>query len=355
MDLDDRARFRELDTQDMRLHIDRLPGQFEAAWVNGQTLPLPDSFKRIDKIVIAGMGGSAIAGDLLAALVADSCNIPIIVNRNYELPAYADGQSTLVVGSSYSGETEETLSAIEQADARGTKFMAITTGGRLAQYAQKAGAPAWTFDYLAPPRAALGWSFGLLLALVCRLGLVRDLSADVADAVEVMGRAVPVLSVDSPVVKNPAKRLAGQLIGRVPVIYAGGLLAPVARRWKTQINENGKSIAQWEELPEVNHNGSAGISFPPPLMTKVALIMLVSPKLDHPRLALQQKITQELYLHEGLPIDVVKTRGNSPLANMMSAVQFGDYVSYYVAIAYGVDPTPVMLIEELKEKLAAKQ
>jgi glucose/mannose-6-phosphate isomerase len=353
MDLDNLAQFRDLDSQDMRSHIDRLPDQLEAAWARGQSLPLPDSFRRVDKIVIAGMGGSAIAGDLLVALVADSCNIPIIVNRGYELPACADGQGTLVIASSHSGDTEETLSALELADARGTQIMAITTGGKVAEYTMKAGAPVWTYDYDSQPRAALGWSFGLLLALVSRLGLVRDLAADVTDAAESLRRAVPVLTIENPVVKNPAKRLAGQLIGRIPVIYGGGLLAPVARRWKTQINENGKSWAQWEELPELNHNGSAGISFPAPLMTKVAVTMLVSPKFDHPRMALRQELTKKLYLHEGIPIDVIKARGNSPLAHMMTAVQFGDYVSYYVAIAYGVDPTPIMVIQELKEKLAA--
>ncbi len=354
MNLDDLERFHALDAHDMCSHIDRLPDQLQAAWAQGmdrQKSPLPDSYARIERIVFAGVGASAMAGDLLAALIADSCNIPVIVNRGYDLPAHADGQSTLVIVNSYSGDTEEALSVLELADARGTKILSITTGGALARYAEKSPGTVWRYDYASAPRAALGWSFGLALALVNRLGLVRDLSEDVAEAVRFMRELARIIGAESPVVKNPAKRLAGQMIGRTPVIYGSGILAPVARRWKTQLNENGKTLAGWEELPEMNHNAIAGITFPPPLMTKIAVIFLVSSRLDHPRVALRHELTRKIMLQEGIASDVVKARGESPLAQMMSAIQFGDYVSYYVAMAYGVDPTPIPTITELKEHL----
>jgi glucose/mannose-6-phosphate isomerase len=155
------------------------------------------------------------------------------------------------------------------------------------------------------------------------------------------------------VVKNPAKRLAGQLMGRVPVIHGAGILSPAARRWKTQLNENAKTVAQWEEMPELNHNTVEGLEFPPPLMTKIAVVFLRSPRFDPPRVALRFDLTQTLYLQQGLAPDTVKARGQSPLAQVMSAVQFGDYVSFYLAMAYGVNPTPVPAITRLKEKLAA--
>jgi glucose/mannose-6-phosphate isomerase len=353
MNLDDLARFRELDTQNMRAHLDSLPSQLEAAFAHGQTLPLPASFKRADRIVIAGMGTSAQAGEMLAALVADTCNVPIIVNRGYDLPAYADGQRTLVIGVSHSGTDEESLAALELADNRGTQIVAITTGGAMAEHMARAGAPAWTYQSDAPARAALGWTFGLLLALINRLGLVRDLSGDVAEAVEVMRGRIPILGIDGPVVKNPAKRLAGQLIGRVPIIHGAGIMVPVARRWKTQLNENAKTVAQWEEMPEMDHNTVQGTEFPPPLMTKVAVIFLSAPQPEGSRLAARLKVTQTIYLQQGLAPDTIKARGSSPLAQMMSNVQFGDYVSYYTAMAYGVDPTPVPCIADLKDKLAA--
>ncbi len=353
MDLDDLARFRELDPQGMQLHIDRLPDQLEAAWTLGQTLPLPPSFEHIERIVIAGMGSSALAGDMLAALVVDRCTIPILVNRGYGLPAYVDGQRSLVVGVTHSGDDESTLCALELAAARRAHMLLITGNEALAQHAEKSGLVTWAYRYDGPARAALGWNLGLLLALGCRLGLASDLSADVAEAVAIMREGVTVWGAESPVVKNPAKRLAGQLIGRVPVVHGAGILAPAARRWKTQLNENAKTVAQWEEMPELNHNTVEGLESPPPLMTRIAVVFLRSPRFDPPRVALRFDLTQTLYLQQGLAPDTIRARGNSPLAQVMSAVQFGDYVSFYVAMAYGVNPTPAPAITWLKENLAA--
>ncbi len=353
MNLDDIARFREIDTDDMRSHIDLLPDQLKAAWVYGQQAPLPESFRQIERVIIVGVGTAGLVGDLLAALVADRCNVPMMAQCGYTLPAYAQGPTTLVIGISHTGDDEETTIALETAAARGVLIAVITTGGALAQIAEQAGGLVWTYAYNGPERAALGWSFGLLLALVSRLGLVRDLGQDVTETVDMLRSRIPILGIDGPVVKNPAKRLAGQMIGRIPVIYGGGVLAPVAHRWKTQINKNGKSWAQWETLPEISHSALAGIYFPPPLMTKVAVVMLVAPQSDHPRLAMQQDLLKTLYLQDGVAIDVVKARGSSLLAQMMACMQFGDYVSYYVAMAYEADPTPTMAIDELKAQLAA--
>jgi len=355
MNLDDRDAFRQLDTEDMRSHLDALPDQLDAAWRHGPDMPLPASFQRIERIVVAAMGAPALAGDLLAALLADTCNVPIMVCRDYVLPAFADGQSTLVIIASHTGNTEETLSAWELANTRGTQILVLTTNQTLAQRTEERGATAWLYEYAGYSRTALSWIFGLLLVLVNRMGLVRDLSADVADAIEVLRARVPVLGVEGVVGKNPAKRLAGQMIGRIPVIYGSGILAPVARRWKMQLNENAKTWAQWEQLPEINHNSSAGITFPRPLMTKVSVVMLSSPHYDHPRVALRQTLTKDMYLQQGIAVDVIKMRGNSRLAQILSGIQYGDYVSYYVAMGYGVDPTPTPSLAELRERLLSSQ
>lgn len=358
MILDNLPRFRELDSQDMCRFLDSLPDQIDAAWQLGQTLAFPASFKRVDRIVIAAMGSSALAGDMLAALVAESCNIPVLVYRSYELPAFADGQSTLVIVMSMSGANEESRSVLHLADARGTQTLVITANPDFAAQAEQHGAVVWLFNAnapSAPSRAVFGWFMGLLLALVNRMGLVRDLAADVADAVEMLRGRVSILGADGITPKNPAKRLAGQLIGRIPVIYGSGIMAPVARRWKTQLNENAKTWAQWDELPEVNHNATEGIIFPRALMTKLAVIILASAQHDHPRVIARQNLTKDQYLQQGISVDVVKMRGSSRLAQILGAVQYGDYVSYYVAMAYEVDPTPTPAINELRERLAATQ
>ncbi|MBX3062015.1 MAG: bifunctional phosphoglucose/phosphomannose isomerase [Anaerolineae bacterium] len=351
MNLNDLAHFAELDKSNMRVHIDGFSQQLEQAWSLGQTLTLPAQYKRIERIVIVAVGDAAIAGDMLACAVAEMCNIPIIINRAYDLPAYADGQSTLVIAIDHSGEMEEVLAAASLADARGTKLLAITSAGKLAQQVEAAGGVVWQYEYEALPRAAFGWQIGLLLALVVRLGLVRDLSADVAEAIELTQRNTATIGIEASVVKNPAKRLAGQMIGRTPIIYGAGYLCPVARYWKAQLNNNGKTMAQWEELPDLNHNVIAGMNFPKPLMVKVALVFLVAGSGEHERVQKRWDITRELYLQEGLASDTLKARGKSVLAQMLSTAHFGAYVSYYVAMAYEVDPSETPLIMEMQEKL----
>jgi glucose/mannose-6-phosphate isomerase len=355
MFLDDLGQLGGLDTQNMRRHLDSLADHLEAAWTLGQGLPVPSSFNRVDRIVVVGMGTSALAGELLAALVADSCNVPIIVYRGYELPAFVDGQSTLVVVVSVSGTTEETLAALDLADARGTQLLVITANTALASRVESRGATAWIFKPDVPEtlsRAVLGWTFGLLISLVNRLGLIADLSAEVADAVQETRSRVPLVGLDGRVVKNPTKRMAGQLIGRIPVIYGSGILSPVAKRWVTQINENAKTWAQWGELPEHSHNALSGIIFPRALMTKVSVVILASPQYDHERVKLRQEITKKMLLQQGIAVDVIKMRGGSRLSQMLNGIQYGDYVSYYVAMCYEVDPTPTHAISDMKDHLA---
>src|SRR5258708_17769496 len=296
MNLDDVAGFRELDTQDMRGHMDRLPDQFEAAWERGKTYPVPEAFRQANRIVIVGMGSSALAGEMLAALLADSCKLPILVCRGYELPAYVDGPGNLVIIVSYSGDTEETLSALNEAQTRRASVLVVTANAGFAQQAEVNGAAVWMFEYEGHSRTALGLNFGLLLALVNRLGVAADLSGDITTAIEMLRERVPILGIEGRIVKNPAKRLAGQMVGRIPVVYGAGILAPVAHRWKTQLNENGKSWSEWDVLPELNHNASAGIIFPRPLRTHISVVILSFPQYHHPRVSLRQTLTKQIEL-----------------------------------------------------------
>lgn len=353
MFLDD-TDFASLDPENMRGHIDALPDQFENAWARALSLDLPADLGSVSRVVICGMGGSAISGDLLSALIEPACSIPIQVSREYELPPYVAGPESLVIALSYSGTTEETLSAVYQAIERGTRLLAITTNGDLAPLVRNARGAVWTFEYPSQPRAALGWLYGLLLGAAVRLGLAPDLSADVQEVITRMRRDGEAWTTASPTSRNPAKRLAGQLVDCIPVIWGAGLLAPVARRWKTQINENSKSSAYFEALPELNHNAVAGIVAPEELMArhKFQIVQLVSPTYDHPRVAIRHQATESLLREAGVITEVIKARGQSRLAQQMNLIQFGDYISFYLAMAYGVDPTPIPPIVMLKQKLA---
>lgn len=350
MNLDNLTHFKQLDPSNMLAHIDGLPDQIEAAWARAQTLPLPD-LGGVTQVVLCGMGGSAIGGSLLAALTANECRVSCVVCRDYDLPAWAAGPHTLVIGSSHSGGTEETLSAFGQAVGRKTKFMAITTGGKIAEMCREAGGTVWTFDYKSQPRAAVGCSFALPLALFCRAGWIPDKAAELAAAAAAMREQQRSLRAESPVVRNPAKRMAGQFMDRHVLIFGAGVMGTVARRWKGQISENAKAWAQYEELPEMDHNSVVGLENPEALITKCMAVFLES-DFDHPRSKIRSSVTRELFMTAGFNTDVIRGVGPSPLAQMLTCLHYGDYVSYYLAMAYGADPTPIGAINVLKERLA---
>jgi glucose/mannose-6-phosphate isomerase len=350
INLDDLTIYQRLDPLGMFGHIAALPDQCEAGWKLMQSADLPPAFSRVDKIIVSGMGGSAIGASLLASLIANECRVPLFVVRDYTLPAFVGGPSCLVIGASYSGETEETLAAFEQARQRGCCLMALTTGGTLAQRAKECAAALVTFDYKSQPRAALGYSFTPLLALMCRLEFIADKVADLAQAVAVMRAWQKEIEPSSPVHKNSAKRLAGQMMGRNVVVWGSGCLAEVARRWKAQINENAKGWAAFEVLPEADHNAICG-TLPDQVAGKTFVVFLAS-TLDHPRTQLRHAITRQVFLASGVNADVVAARGESALAQMLSTIHYGDYVSGYLGLLNEVDPTAIAGIVELKARLA---
>ena len=349
MNLDDLGQFTAYDPAGMLAEIDDLPDQLERAWNLGWRLPLGD-ISGVRKVLLAGMGGSAIGADLLAAYAAPLASVPFLVWRDYDLPAYALEPDTLVVACSHSGNTEETLSAFEMALESGVPTIAVSTGGRLGERAREAGRPFWQFEHDGQPRAAVGYSFGLLLALVARLGLLPDPEADVVSAVQAMKGQAANIRADSPVSSNPAKRMAGQMVGRWPTIVGAGILAPVARRWRTQIAELAKALAQFEALPEADHNMVAGVLQPEGLFGGTMMIFLQAPGTDE-RNQHRIDITRSVMMVEGLNTDLIMAVGETRLAQQWTCLHFGDYTGYYLAMAYGIDPTPVEAIEDLKRQL----
>lgn len=351
MNLNDIASFSQIDPQNMLAHIDGLPDQLQAAWELGHQHPLP-AWKDIDHVLVAGMGGSAIGADLLAAYIAPICPVPLIAHRDYDLPAWAKGSHTLVIASSHSGNTEETLSSYARAVENSCLRLVITTGGKLAQAASQTGAPLWTFVHDGQPRAAVGFSFGLLLAAFERLGLIPGQSQALAGALAAMRAQQSTLLADIPVARNPAKRMAGQLFGRWVMVMGAGVLAPVARRWKGQVNELAKAWAQFDYLPEADHNTVAGVACPEELLSRMMALFLRAPS-DHPRNRQRSDLTRKIFMMEGVNTDFYDAQGDSPLAHLWTALHFGDYQAYYLAMAYGADPTPIPAINELKKEMGA--
>jgi glucose/mannose-6-phosphate isomerase len=355
MNLDDYQNFNQIDKQDMLGHINGLPDQLEQAWKLGHELPLP-SWTGIQRVLVTGMGGSAIGGDLVAAYVEPTSPVPLAVVRDYNLPAWARGAETLVIASSHSGNTEETLSAYKSASQRGCTRLAVCTGGELARLAsadQAAGqnVALWVFEHRGQPRTAVGFSFGLLLSALARLGLTPDPTAELHKAITAMRKQQEVLAAAVPVVNNLAKRQAGQLMGRWVAIFGSGILAPVARRWKGQVSELAKAWAQFEALPEADHNTLAGSLYPAEVIPRT-LALFLRGAADHPRNALRIAVTKRMLMLDGLSTDFIDAQGVSPLENLWTALHLGDYIAYYLAMLYEVDPTPIAALQNLKQELA---
>lgn len=351
VNLDDLKTYEQVDPQGMRDRIAEMSRQIEEANVLVTGFPeQKPTYSNASNILVLGMGGSAIGGDLVRTLVEDQLRVPLAVSRDYRIPAYV-GADSLVIASSYSGNTEETLAASKEALARGANLIAITTGGSLAELARQHGAPVLSFQYLAQPRAALGFSFGMLLGLLVKLGYVDASRIGVEEAISTASSAPSFMGPEVQTSDNRAKQLALRLHGKLPVVYGAGILSEVARRWKGQFNENSKAWAFFEQLPELNHNAVVGFENYPDLASAVYVLVLSSSSY-HPRVAARVRVTSEILKQRRVEHEVLEAKGAGPAAQMVDIITLGDYTSYYLAVLYGTDPTPVSAIDFLKSELA---
>jgi glucose/mannose-6-phosphate isomerase len=348
-DLDSPKLYQQYDTEDMQAHFHAMPQMCKQAWQMILDFNLPSDYMNVNKILILGMGGSAIGGDLAGNLVAHESKVQISICRDYVLPPFVDAQ-TLVIASSYSGMTEETLSSFTQALGTTAKNLVITTSGKLKTIAEKEKLPLFIFDYKAPPRAALPFSLLPILGLLQKLGFISDKSTDVSETVKVLQSLLSRINTGITLLNNPAKQLAQKLHGCLPVIYGADILSEVAHRWKTQLNENSKGWAFYEVLPELNHNAVVGYQLPRALAEKIIVISLSSDSFPE-RIQLRYRLTRQLLEQAKVNYQQVDSEGNSALSQIMSLVLFGDYTSYYLALLNRTNPTSVKAIDYLKKRL----
>lgn len=331
-------------------HLRGFPEQCQRAWEKVLKFELPREYTKISNVVILGMGGSAIGGDIVRRLAMAESKVPVWVHRDYGLPAFVDA-STLIIASSYSGNTEETLSAFTKSLGTRAKKLAITSGGKLKHLAEKEGIPAFIIDCQAPPRAAFPHSFVPLLGIFQKLGLLGDKSAALKEAVDVLKKLSGDLMETRPLASNRAKQLAARLRGHVAVIYGAEMLSEVAQRWKGEFNENSKAWAFFESFPELDHNAVVGYQFPLEVKERIVVLLLRSSSFN-PRNLLRYDVTAELLAKAGIAYQFVEATGKSALAQVMSLVLLGDYASFYLAILNEVDPTSTDAIDSVKQYLA---
>jgi glucose/mannose-6-phosphate isomerase len=341
-------RIRAADPDDMLGRIKDLPKQVRDAWAIAGKATIAPAYSDVRNITVAGMGGSAIGGDLAAALLADELKVPMSVHRDYGLPAYV-GRDSLVIVSSYSGNTEETLSSFEEARKRGAKVLALTTGGKIAELARASNYPVVTFSYKAQPRAALGYSLGLVLGVLTKLGFARDLSDDIEAALSDLAKLEE--RVHEGARTNDAKKLALELQGRIPFAYGAGVMGVMARRVKGQWNENAKNWSAFDVMSELNHNAVVGFEHPPIAKEALTVLLLRSDR-DNPRHKLRFEVTRELLDRARIPHKTLQFAGRNMLSEVLQMVLFTDYVSFYIALLNGADPSPVKSIDYLKDRLA---
>jgi glucose/mannose-6-phosphate isomerase len=227
----------------------------------------------------------------------------------------------------------------------------LTTGGKLKYLADKEGIPVFLIDYQAPPRAALPHSFIPLVGIFQKLGLIRDKSVDLREALRILNKLSGDFAETTPLASNPAKQLATKLWGRIVIIYGAGILSEVAQRWKAQLNENSKTWAFFELFPELNHNAVVGYEFPLQAKEEIFVLLLRSSSL-HPRNLIRYEATAKLLAKAGVTYEFLEAAGKTTLAQVMSLVLFGDYLSFYLAVLNKVDPTPVESIDFVKNYLA---
>jgi glucose/mannose-6-phosphate isomerase len=304
---------------------------------------------RPDGVAVCGMGGSAIGADVVGACLG-AAPVPYQVVRGYELPAWVS-ERTLVIAVSYSGNTEETLACVERALPRGCRPVCVASGGRLAELAARHDLPLVATPPGLQPRASIGYLATPIGAALEAAGLAPGFDEQVAEAIEVTAglRAGLAPEVDDP--DNEAKVIARRLLDRVPVVYGAGVTAPAARRWKGQLNENAKTPAFFNELPELDHNELAGWATNPGVAARVVLVLLDDPAGDE-RLRRRMDLTAAIVQPSVAGIVRVAARGVLPLARALSSAYVGDFASLYLALLYGVDPAPVTAIEDLKARLA---
>lgn len=301
----------------------------------------------IETIIVAGMGGSALAAGMAKNWL--NVNIPFEIIKNYQLPNYVN-EKTLVIASSYSGNTEETLAALKQAQEKNACIAVIASGGKLVEIAQERKYPLVVLPANIQPRMAVNYNLRGLVNILESYAIVQGKYEEIANAHDWLKQEVQKWLPNVNEQENLAKQLALKIAGKTPVVYAGEIMAPVAYKWKISFNENAKNLAFCNRLPEFNHNEFIGWTSHP-VEKPFAILDLVS-GFEHQRTLQRFAISDKLLSGKRPKANTIELSGNSVIEQMLWGSILADFVSIYLAILNGVDPTPVDLIEKLKEELA---
>jgi glucose/mannose-6-phosphate isomerase len=348
-DLDDPQALRLADPQAMLDAVLGMPSDCRAAYDSARLAERLPSAEGVTSVTFCGMGGSAVSGDVVRSVFLERLGLPVEVNRSPVLPEHC-GSHTLVVCSSYSGNTAETLAAFRSALKRGCRVLVVTSGGTIAEEAAELGVASVHVPSGYQPRAALGHLGFASLGALEAMGILPPLAGDVGEAVDEVEALLAEMGPAAPTQSNAAKTLAARIGDRCPVIWgADGIGSVAAARWKTQMNENAKLPAFWSSMSELDHNEVVGWTSP---FGERFFVVGLRHDGEDPQLAPRFPLSYDIVRAAGGEVDEINARGASALARLMSLIIVGDLTSVYVAIGRAVDPTPVPVIERLKAALA---
>lgn len=348
IDLDDKNKINSIDKSNLRQVIIDFPDQFAEGLRIGKDIKLQGKF---DSVTVSGMGGSALPADLfriysnnLLKAYPSYKHVEIYVNRYYSLPPESYSTNTLNLISSYSGNTEETINSLEEAHTSNLPFIGLSSNGRIEELCSKYGAPHIKLPIPDPsfqPRMGTGYFFGAILQVLINHGLLPDVSQEIID---LSGK----LKLDTEKREKEGKALAKKIMGKTPVIYASTKYKSVAMVWKIKINENSKTPSFWNFFPELNHNEMVGFTNP---QGKFFIVMLKDPS-DNPRNRKRYEATASLLSVKGIESEILELKGESVFEKIFSSIALSDWTSYYLALLYDQDPTPVDMVEEFKSIIA---
>lgn len=360
--LDQMENIRVVDSGNMLKRLMETPQYCEDALQLAQKIEIPQKvnisekisikYKKPRHIIMTGMGGSAIGGEILQDWLREDFPISIEVCRDYDLPAYAD-EDTLIVSVSYSGDTEETLSTLLDAVNRRCMIVTITSGGHMLHFAEKLGLPCVTIMNGLPPRVAIPYLFFPLPIILVKMGLLTNRDEEIREAIRVLRKLSEENSPETSVKNNFSKRLALDLAETIPVVYGFRHYGAIAHRIKTQFNENTKIPSKYEVFPELNHNEVMGWEATEDITRKFSIILLRDSD-EPPEIRHRIETTKRLALSRTHKVLEIPAKGEKKLAKMLSTMYIGDLVSFYLAILRKTDPTPVKTISEIKSELSKK-
>ncbi len=354
IDLDSQKELEKFDKGKIVASIRMLPDQIEQAWEEIKALDIPKECSKVENVVICGMGGSALGGRIVDSLMTERVRLPIEVFTEYDIPNYV-GPKTLVIATSYSGNTEETISAARSALNKKARIFGITTGGKLAKFLNKESLPSYVYKAKAnpsdQPRMGLGYSIGATLCVLNKCGFIHFNEDNLFSLVTTSRAFTKEFDIDVPLSENIAKIAAKKLKNKIPVLVSSQHLYGVAHAFKNQLNESAKVFSVAFDIPELNHHLLEGLKHPAKAREIIYFIFYQS-SLYRKEIKLRHKLTADVIEKNGYEHTFFSPRSKSKITQIFEVLTFGSFISFYLAAIYGVNPAEIPWVDYFKEKLA---